>query len=60
MTFKVAVLAQPWKLRLAHFFRAVSLKMDDGTVLSVGFLAQRDLSRSASVVSCLAVIVQEA
>lgn len=54
------MLAQPWKFRLAQFFRAVSLKLDDDTVLSVGFLAQRDLSSSAAVVSCLAVIVQEA
>lgn len=41
-------------------FRPVSLKLDDDTVVSVGFLAQRDLSSSATVVCCLAVLVQEA
>lgn len=57
---KVVMLAQPWKSRLSQSFRPVSLKLDDDTMVSVRFLAQRDLSSSAIVVSCLAVIVQEA
>lgn len=57
---KVVMLAQPCKSRLSQSFRRVSLKLGDDTVVSVGFLAWRDLSSSAIVVSCLAVIVQEA
>lgn len=57
---KAVMLAQPWKSRLSQSFRPVSLKLDDDTVVSVGFLAQRDLSSSAIAVSCLAVVAQEA
>lgn len=53
------MLAQPWKSRLSQSCRPVSLKLDDDAVVSVGFLAWSDLSSSA-IVSCLAVIVQEA
>lgn len=60
MASKVVMLAQPCKSRLSQSFRPVSLKLGDDTVVSVGFLAWRDLSSSAIVVSCLAVIVQEA
>lgn len=60
VTSKVVMLAQPWKSRLSQSFRPVSLKLDDDTVVSVGFLAWRHLSSSAVVVSCLAVVVQEA
>lgn len=54
------MLAQPWKSRLSQSFRPVCVKLDDDTVVSVGFLAWRHLSSSAVVVSCLAVVVQEA
>lgn len=57
---KVVMLAHPWKSRLSQSFRPVSLKLDDDTVVSIGFLALRDLSSSAIVVSCRAVVVQEA
>lgn len=54
------MLAQSWEPRLSQSFRPVYLRLDDDTVVSAGFLAWRELSRSAVVVSCLAVIVQEA
>lgn len=41
---KVVMVAQPWKSRLSQSFRAVSLRLDDDTMVSVGFLAWRDLS----------------
>lgn len=60
MASKAVTLAQPWKSRLSRSFRPVSLKVDDDAVVGEGFLARRDLSSSAVVVPCLAVIVQEA
>lgn len=56
---KVVTLARPWNSRLSQCCRPVLLKLDDDSVVSVGFLAQRGLS-SSGIVSCLAVVVQEA